>query len=269
MSDLRAPVRDVVRMPAVFLSHGAPPLADDAVWTSELASWSAVLPKPTSILVVSAHWEAAPLMVGATTTVPLYYDFYGFAPRYYQATYLAAGAPELSGSVAKLLTAPGRSLHQDPDRGLDHGAYVPLAEMYPDADIPVLQISMPTLDPSELFRLGRLLGPLRDEGVLILGSGFSTHNLQMVDLDASPADPPPSWSSEFDDWLDRTLTAGEIDALIDFENKAPAASLAHPRTEHFAPLFVALGAVADGPPQVETAIDGFWYGLSKRSVQLS
>jgi len=159
-------------------------------------------------------------------------------------------------------------MHQDEDRGLDHGAYVPLVEMYPDAHVPVLQISMPTLDPADLFRIGQTLAPLRDEGVLILGSGFSTHNLQAVDLGKASSATPPNWSSEFDDWLDRTLTAGNIDELIDFQAKAPAASLAHPRTEHFAPLFVALGAVADSLPTVETTIEGFWYGLSKRSVQM-
>lgn len=253
-------------MPALFLSHGAPPLADDQVWTGQLAGWAGRLPRPTSILVVSAHWESAPLMIGATSTVPLYYDFYGFARRYYEVAYPAPGALDLAAAVSKLLAGPGRSLHQDPNRGLDHGAYVPLVEMYPDADIPVLQISMPTLDPAELYRIGTALAPLRDEGVLIMGSGFSTHNLRFVDM-SRPADAtPPTWSSEFDDWLDGTLAAGEIDDLIDFQAKAPAASLAHPRTEHFAPLFVALGAASGGTS--ENVIDGFWYGLSKRSVQI-
>jgi 4,5-DOPA dioxygenase extradiol len=221
------------------------------------------------VLVVSAHWESAPLTVAATETVPLFYDFCGFPQRYYDVTYPAPGAPDLAVSVAKLVAAPGTPIHQDPDRGLDHGAYVPLAEMYPDADVPVLQVSMPTLDPAELLALGRRLAPLRDEGVLILGSGFSTHNLREMNMAAPPDITPPSWSSEFDDWLDRTLRDGDIDTLIDFESKAPAAALAHPRTEHFAPLFVALGAVADDRVEPTTAIDGFWYGLSKRSVQFS
>ena len=164
---------------------------------------------------------------------------------------------------------PGQSIHHDPTRGLDHGAYVPLVEMYPEADIPVLQVSMPTLDPAELFRIGQKLSPLRDEGVLIIGSGFSTHNLRAMSLSDPSAAPPPAWSSEFDDWLNRMLTDGNLDALIDFEHKAPAAAIAHPRTEHFAPLFVALGASADGPSGATTAIDGFWYGMSKRSVQMS
>jgi 4,5-DOPA dioxygenase extradiol len=257
------------RMPAVFLSHGAPMLADDPTWTSELAGWADRLPDPTSVLVVSAHWEAAPLMIGATETVPLLYDFYGFAERYYRVTYEPPGGPDLAESVRKLLAGPGQTLHQDPSRGLDHGAYVPLLEMYPDASVPVLQISMPTLDPAKLFDLGRRLAPLREQGVLILGSGFSTHNIQAMNFGAPAHSPPPAWSSEFDDWLDRTLDAGDLDALMDFQTKAPAAGIAHPRTEHFAPLFVALGAAANDSLDVETAIDGFWYGLSKRSVQMA
>ena len=134
-------------MPVLYLSHGAPPLADDARWTRELRTWSADLPRPTSILVVSAHWEHAPLAVSATSTVPLLYDFWGFPQRYYEVTYDAPGAPDLARSVGALLAAPGRPVHTDASRGLDHGAYVPLVEMYPDADIPVLQLSMPTLDP--------------------------------------------------------------------------------------------------------------------------
>lgn len=257
------------QMPTIFLSHGAPPLADDDVWTKELEAWAGSLPTPRSVLIVSAHWEAAPLTIGATETVPLFYDFYGFPSHYYEVEYAAPGAPELASSVAKLLSDPGQSLYQDPNRGLDHGAYVPLAEMYPDADVPVLQVSMPTLDPAELFALGRRLSPLRDEGVLIIGSGFSTHNLSEMNLGTPDTGVPPTWSSEFDHWLDETLSAGDVDALIDFQAKAPAASIAHPRTEHFAPLFVALGAAIDDAPEVETAIDGFWYGLSKRSVQIA
>ena len=267
MTNATAAIR--TRMPAIFLSHGAPPLADDAVWTAELAGWARDLPRPDAVLVVSAHWEAAPLTVGATRTVPLFYDFYGFPRRYYDVEYAAPGTPGLAVDVGKLLAGAGEPLYQDPERGLDHGAYVPLAEMYPEADVPVLQVSMPTLDPAELIELGRKLSPLRDEGVLIVGSGFSTHNLSEMDLGAPDTGVPPTWSSEFDDWLDQTLTAGDIDALVDFQAKAPAAALAHPRTEHFAPLFVALGATIDDVPDVETAIDGFWYGLSKRSVQIA
>jgi len=256
-------------MPTIFLSHGAPPLADDTAWAGDLSRWSDNLPTPTAVLVISAHWEKAPLSIGATTTVPLNYDFFGFERRFYEVRYRAPGAPELADAVEKLVAKPGQRIHRDSARGLDHGAYVPLVEMYPAAQIPVLQMSMPTLDPNALFELGQRLAPLRDEGVLVLGSGFSTHNLQTVNFAKSASATPPGWSSEFDDWLDRALTARDIDTLIDFQNKAPAARLAHPRTEHFAPLFVALGAAADDSMDVRTAIDGFWYGLSKRSVEIA
>ncbi|MEZ7007364.1 dioxygenase [Streptomyces sp. AD55] len=252
------------RMPALYLSHGAPPLADDPVWPGELAAWSAGLPRPRAILVVSAHWEEAPLALGATRTVPLVYDFWGFPERYYGVRYEAPGAPALADAVRKLLRAPGTPVQDVPDRGLDHGAYVPLVEMYPDADVPVLQVSMPTLDPVRLMEIGRRLAPLRDQGVLIIGSGFFTHNLAALRQAGVP-----SWSAEFDDWGRRALEDGDVDGLLDFAHKSPAGTLAHPRTEHFAPLFVAMGA-ADAAGELDlrrSVIDGFWMGLAKRSVQ--
>ncbi|MDI3346174.1 class III extradiol ring-cleavage dioxygenase [Streptomyces sp. AJ-1] len=252
------------RMPALYLSHGAPPLADDPVWPGQLAAWSAELPRPTAILMVSAHWEEAPLALGAVRTLPLVYDFWGFPEHYYRVQYAAPGAPVLADSVRKLLAAPGTPVQDIPDRGLDHGAYVPLVEMYPDADIPVLQMSLPTLDPRRLMDIGRKLAPLRDEGVLIVGSGFFTHNLAALRQGGTP-----SWSAEFDDWGRAALDGGDIDTLLDFRHAAPAGTLAHPRTEHFAPLFVTLGA-ADATGDLATQrsiIDGFWMGLAKRSVQ--
>ena len=251
----------------LYLSHGAPPLADDTNWTAELARWSASLQRPRDILIVSAHWEDAPLTVGATRDdAGLFYDFWGFAERYYQVTYDSPGAPDLADEVAALVTGT-TPVRRDESRGLDHGAYVPLKEMFPDADVPVLQMSMPTLDPRALFELGRQLAPLRDRGTLIVGSGFTTHNLAWFDPRAGAAAPPPAVSAEFDAWAAQTLAAGDIDALLDFENKAPAARQAHPRTEHWAPLYVSLGAADVGDST--SVIDGFWYGLSKRSWQLN
>nr|WSZ96528.1 dioxygenase [Streptomyces sp. NBC_00857] len=252
------------RMPALYLSHGAPPLADDPVWPGELAAWSATLPRPKAILVVSAHWEEAPLALGATRAVPLVYDFRGFPEHYYDVRYAAPGAPELAESVRKLLRVPGMPVQDVPDRGLDHGAYVPLVEMFPEADIPVLQVSLPTLEPQKLLEVGRRLAPLRDEGVLIVGSGFFTHNLAAL---RHPGGGVPGWSAEFDDWGARALLAQDIDALLDFEEKSPVGRLAHPRTEHFAPLFVTLGASEGELGSGRSVIDGFWLGLAKRSVQ--
>jgi hypothetical protein len=135
------------------------------------------MPKPRSILMVSAHWEERPTTLGATRTVPLVYDFYGFPERYYATRYPAPGAPALAARVRDLLRGKGIPWGDDPDRGLDHGAYVPLVAMYPDADVPVLQVSMPGLHPEGLLDLGNAIAPLRDEGVLVFGSGFLTHNM--------------------------------------------------------------------------------------------
>ncbi|WP_235980778.1 dioxygenase [Streptomyces albidus (ex Kaewkla and Franco 2022)] len=254
------------RMPVLYLSHGAPPLADDELWTSQLADWGVRLPRPRGILMISAHWESAPVTLSATGAVPLVHDFWGFPERYYQVRYPAPGAPQLAERVRALLAGPGEPVQDAPDRGLDHGAYVPLAEMFPEADVPVLQLSMPTLEPEQLLRLGRRLAPLRDEGHLIVGSGFFTHNLSGMQWGAG-VDEAPGWSREFDDWGREAIARADVDSLLDFENKSPAGRIAHPRSEHFAPLFVALGAGEADLAGARTVIDGFWAGLAKRSVQ--
>jgi 4,5-DOPA dioxygenase extradiol len=153
--------------PPPFAAHGAPVLLDDAEWMGELATWAKAMPKPKSILMVSAHWEERPTTLGARQPVPLVYDFYGFPAQYCRTQYAAPGAPELAARVRDLFRKNAIAVSDDPKRGLDHGAYVPLVAMYPDADIPVLQISMPRLDARELFELGRALAPLRDEAGVI------------------------------------------------------------------------------------------------------
>jgi 4,5-DOPA dioxygenase extradiol len=254
-------------MPALYLGHGAPTLTDDAVWVAQLSDWAADLPRPRSILVVSAHWESAPVTLGATQPVPLTYDFYGFPWRYYETRYDAPGAPELAARVRSLMPH-GETVADEPERGLDHGAYVPLLAMYPQADIPVLQMSMPDLDPDHLFELGRRLAPLRDEGVMIMGSGFLTHGLPYVREYMAGKPGAPTWSIEFDAWAAEALERGDLDALFAFRERAPGMPYAHPTVEHFAPLFVTLGAATapDAPP--DFAIEGFFYGLAKRSFQV-
>jgi 4,5-DOPA dioxygenase extradiol len=253
------------RMPAMYLGHGAPPLVDDPLWVVQLEAWARALPRPAAILVVSAHWENAPLAIGATAdAAPLTYDFWGFPERYYRASYPAPGAPGLAAQIRSLL-AGTEQVTDVPDRGLDHGAYVPLTVMYPQADIPVLQISMPSLDPGRLLRVGTALRPLRDEGVLIVGSGFLTHGLPFLTDFRFNAE-PPAWSAEFDQWAAAALGTGDVDALAGFRG-APAARYAHPTTEHYAPLFVTLG-LAETPAPV-TTIAGYWMGLAKRSVQVA
>ncbi len=252
------------RMPVVFVAHGAPILLDDALWMGELAAWAEAMPKPKSILMVSAHWEQRPTTLGATRTVPLVYDFSGFPAGYYETQYPAPGAPDLAARVRELLGERGIAFTDDPTRGLDHGAYVPLVAMHPAADVPVLQISMPALDADPLFDLGRALAPLRDEGVLVFGSGFLTHNMSYAFKPGIP-----TWAHEFDAWAAESLGRLDVDALKNFHTRAPAARTALPTWEHYAPVLVAAGAAAGETTSVTFPITGFWMdgAFTKRSVQ--
>jgi 4,5-DOPA dioxygenase extradiol len=154
----------------------------------------------------------------------------------------------------------------EPERGLDHGAYVPLVAMYPDADVPVLQVSLPVLEPRPLYELGRRLAPLRREGVLVVGSGFLTHNLREVDPRGTS--PTPAWASELDAWAADVLARRDVDALLDYRSCAPGVRMALPTHEHFVPVIVALGASEDEPHGARFPITGYhWSSLSKRSVQ--
>jgi len=255
-----------MKTPAIFVAHGAPPLLDDAGWMSELHAWAGALPTPTALLMLSAHWEERPITLGATATTPLVYDFYGFPKRYYEQQYPAPGAPALANRIHKTLE-PVERVVDEPGRGLDHGAYVPLVAMYPNADVPTLQVSLPSMDPTELFSLGQRLAPLRDEGVLIVGSGFLTHNLRAIDF--SPDARTPAWAAEFDAWAKDALERKDVDALLDYRRRAPGVRLALPTPEHFVPVLVALGAAADDPAgAVQFPIEGFWAGsATRRSVQ--
>jgi 4,5-DOPA dioxygenase extradiol len=258
------PAPSIARMPVIFAAHGAPILLDDAGWMAELATWARALPRPTAILMISAHWEQRPTTLGATHTVPLVYDFYGFPEKYYRTQYPAPGAPDLALRVRELLGRHNIESAEAAERGLDHGAYVPLVAMYPEADVPVLQISMPALDPRELFELGRALAPLRDAGVLVFGSGFLTHNMSYAFRPGIPA-----WAREFDDWAAEALARLDVDALLDFRARAPAAQMALPTWEHYAPVLVALGAAIDERPATAFPIAGFWLdgAFTRRSVQ--
>ncbi|WP_205473761.1 dioxygenase [Nocardioides sp. SYSU D00038] len=254
------------RMPALYLGHGAPPLLDDPVWSGQLAAWAGDLPRPQAILIVSAHWESAPVMLSADRA-PLVYDFGGFDPKYYRMTYETPSAAALARRVAAMMPA-GEPVHQHTSRGLDHGAWVPLTIMYPEADVPVLQMSLPTHDPVRLMELGHRLQPLRDEGVLIVGSGFLTHGLPYL-TDWSIDAAAPGWSSDFDAWAGEALARGDVDALAAYRDRAPGMPYAHPTVEHYTPLFVTLGAATTPDEPGTQVIDGFWMGLSKRSLQVA
>ena len=255
-------------MPALYLSHGAPPLFDDPLWISQLFAWSQALPKPAAILIVSAHWESAPLSLSAPAgSTPLVYDFGGFADRYFRMTYATPDASVLAARVAAAMpdTEP---VHQHLSRGLDHGAWVPLKVMYPYGDVPVLQLSMPTHDPARLLELGRRLRPLREEGVLVIGSGFMTHGLPFLTRSAFAGNVVPAWSSDFDQWVADALARGDVDMLADYRNRAPGMPYAHPTVEHYTPLFITLGAAVTPDEPVQTTVEGYQFGLSKRSFQV-
>jgi 4,5-DOPA dioxygenase extradiol len=255
-------------LPAMYLSHGAPPLFDDATWMRDLFAWSTSLPKPTAILIVSAHWEAAPLSLShsAANVTPVY-DFGGFARRYYTMRYDTPDASALARRIVATLPDTQRP-HEHASRGLDHGAWVPLKIMYPNADIPVLQLSLPTQDPARLFELGQRLRPLRDEGVLIIGSGFMTHGLPFVTREMLQG-AVPAWSRDFDAWAADALARGDVDELSRYQSSAPGMPYAHPTVDHFIPLFITLGAAADPEQPALTTINGYMMGLSKRSVQVA
>ena len=254
------------RQPALYIGHGAPMLLDDPIWSGELENWANRLAKPKAILIVRAHWESAPLALSSIETgTPLIYDFGGFDPKFYNLQYRAPGAPELAARIKSIV---GESETHQSNRGLDHGAYVPLLKMFPDANIPVLQMSIPTFAPEKLYELGKKLAPLRDEGVLIIGSGFLTHGLQYLKefhIDATP----PSWSVEFDLWAKEVLERGAVDELMNYKTLAPGLPYAHPTVEHFAPIFLTLGAATSAEAPIKSEIDGYWMGLAKRSFQVA
>lgn len=253
-------------MPSLYLSHGAPMLFEMTDWMTELHAWAARLPRPAGIVIVSAHWESVPLSLSATQPNDLVYDFGGFDPMYYRMRYDTPPAVALARTVAALMP-DDEPVHNHASRGLDHGAWVPLKIMYPEADIPVLQLSIPTHDPQRLMDLGQRLRPLRHMGILVIGSGYMTHGLPYIDW--SKPDMVPRWSADFDQWAAQALENSDIDALSNFRAQAPGMPFAHPTVEHFTPLFVTLGAATNPDTAPTTVIDGYRLGLSRRSLQVA
>ncbi len=251
-------------LPSLYVSHGAPPLFEDAVWMEQLVRWARSMPKPKAILIVSAHWESDSLAISSTVPTELVYDFGGFQQTYYDMRF---DTPEASGLASQLLSVmpDSETLYEHRGRGLDHGAWVPLKVMYPHADVPVLQLSIPTHDSTRLLALGARLRALREHGVLVVGSGFMTHGLPYVDW--QHPDRVPGWSREFDLWAADALERGDVEELAHFRTRAPGMPYAHPTVEHFTPLFVTLGAASDPEAPVTTTVDGYFVGLAKRSFQ--
>lgn len=230
-------------LPSIFLTHGSPTLPMDPCPARDfIAGLGGDLPQPRAILCLSAHWERQTPTVSVAARPETIQDFFGFPEALYALTYAAPGAPDLARRIAELLDGAGLPCRRDPERGLDHGAWVPLSLAYPAADIPVTQLSVQTaLGPVHQLALGRALEPLRRDGVLILASGSATHNLR--EFGRYPLDAPPaSYAADFADWLDDAVARGDEAALADYRARAPHARRNHPSPEHFLPLLAAMGA---------------------------
>ncbi|KAL1319133.1 hypothetical protein HN51_071439 [Arachis hypogaea] len=233
-----------------YISHGSPLLAiDDSIEIRKvLKSWKNIFPQtPSAILIISAHWDTRVPSVNIVERNDTIHDFYGFPKPLYQIKYPAPGAPQLARKVRDLLQKSGFSaVEEDRRRGLDHGAWVPLMLMYPEASIPVCQLSVQShMDGTHHYNMGKALSSLKDEGVLIIGSGSAVHNLRELIRDGS-SDVFP-WAQEFDDWLKTTLLQRRYDDINHWDKKAPQPKKAHPSPEHFYPLHVAIGAAGGNP----------------------
>jgi len=252
-------------LPSLFVAHGSPMLAlDGEAWGEAMSALGRSWPAPRAILVCSAHWEAPGTFRLSSADVPgVMHDFGGFPEVLYTLDYPAPGSPRLATEAASLLRQAGLEAELDAERSLDHGAWVPLRYLYPAATIPVVQLSLPRpRTPGLLMAAGRALAPLRDEGVMILGSGGIVHNLRR--LDWSGASGPQPWAQSFEQWVRERLAIEDEAALMDWHSALGAAESV-PTSEHLDPLFVALGAAA-GPPKV--VFDGWQLGsLSLASYQ--
>ncbi len=264
-------------MPVLFVSHGSPMIAlEDGAARRFLHDIGKSLARPRAILVASAHWETkGGTAVGLAARPETIHDFGGFPGELYELSYPAPGAPGVAGRAAALAEAAGFAVLRQPTRGIDHGAWIPLRLMYPEADIPVAQIALiHGGSPADHYRLGQALQPLREEGVLILGSGSATHNLFALDR-AADGGPGRPWVEEFIAWLAERVAAGRLDDLLDYRRRAPHAVHNHPTEEHLLPLFVALGAAGEGTPvrRVHSsvtygalAMDAFLFGADEAAA---
>jgi len=230
-------------LPSLYISHGSPMTAlQPGLTGTRLAELAAALPRPQAIVIASAHWLTRQPQVGSAAQPETIHDFFGFPQALFDIRYPAPGAPALAARITTLLDAAGLASTLDPDHGIDHGVWVPLRLLYPDADIPVVPLSIqPELGPAHQLALGRALASLREEGVLLIGSGSITHNLQDLRTGYSAERQAP-YVKPFIDWIEQRLAAGDTDTLLDYRRQAPFAERAHPTDEHLLPLFFALGA---------------------------
>jgi 4,5-DOPA dioxygenase extradiol len=251
------------RLPTLFISHGAPTYAlAPGVAGSQLTALGRSMPKPRAVLVVSPHWTTDEVRVGAALQPETIHDFGGFPAALYRLRYPVPGDPRLAARTQDLVRSAGWKVALDVERGLDHGAWVPLSHLYPTADVPSIQVSMPAqLDAAAAYALGQALAPLADEGVLIVGSGSLTHNLYEF---RSANSEEPAYAREFVAWVRNTVTSGDRARLQQTLELAPHAGRAHPSSEHFLPLLVAAGAsdgVSGSSAPVDVLDGGFTHGV--------
>ncbi len=236
-------------LPALFVSHGAPLFAIDPGTTGPaLRAWGAQLPADLrGVVVMSPHWMSRGAAVMTTPQPQTWHDFGGFPPALYELQYPAAGSPSLAQEVIALLGAAGMAAQPDAKRPFDHGTWVPLMHLLPGANVPVVQVSLPAgAGPREVYAMGAALAPLRDQGVLLMGSGSMTHNL--AEFFGGEREPAP-YVLEFSRWIESKMSTGDLDALLNYRSQAPNAHRAHPTEDHFLPVFFALGAAgADARP---------------------
>ena len=230
-------------LPTIFISHGAPTIALESTPASLfLQELGSKLPRPKAILTISAHWTTPHPQFSLSSNPITIHDFGGFPPALYELQYAAPGAPELSLRAAELLKQAGIECATVPERGYDHGVWIPLQLMFPAADIPIAQLScQPAAAPVDHFKIGQALTSLRDEGVLIIASGTAVHNLGTISLNAEP----PAWAVKFEQWLYDEVNSGKANNLLQYRALVPEGAIAHPSTEHFQPIFVALGAASN------------------------
>ena len=230
--------------PSLFVPHGAPTFAlNPGAAGAALVNMAGALPLPRAIVIVSAHWDTAVPTVGFAERPETIHDFWGFPDELYDIRYPATGCREASEEVVAALKAAGLPVATDAGRGLDHGAWVPLRLMFPDADVPVIPLSIQSRGgPQAAYQLGQALAPLAASGFLVIASGNVTHNLRDYQMAARSGGQTPTYVRHFTDWLADKLHTGEIDNLLDYRRQAPGAAQAHPSDEHLLPLYVALGA---------------------------
>ncbi|MGH1353366.1 MAG: DODA-type extradiol aromatic ring-opening family dioxygenase [Methyloligellaceae bacterium] len=252
---------DKTIQPGLFLPHGSPTLPISGHPAADfLRGLGKELPRPDAIVIISAHWETRGLKITTSPELETIYDFRGFPKELYEIVYPAKTKETLVSTVIETLAVSGFKVEKDENRGLDHGAWVPLHLVYPEADIPVVQLSLDmNLSPEQLIELGKALSPLRGQNILVIGSGGTVHNLRNRMEEGSE---PPEWASRFDNWLDSKLSAGDLKGLSEFKTDAPDYQMAHPTPEHLLPLLITAGTGNQPPQKINSGFSLGTVGMS-------